>query len=604
MIPKKQTGATVFLVLFVFIIWLAVIIAPCFEAEGDIFKKINALPSYLDHPLRLSWLPKTPHYIVGLSLSYWFAVLYWWAIKRKTRSGEEHGSARWGNVKDLNKKYANKEPEANVIYTKNFRMGLDDFKHQHNLHTLVVGGSGAGKSRGFCKPNLLQGNTSFIVTDPKGELLSSTGAYLQSKGYEIRVFDLIHPSSSMGYNPFVYIEEEKDILSLVTNFIRNTTPKNSMSNDPYWEQAATQLLNALMLLLWREADEGEQNFETIFDMLRVMSSNEEFSAMNPIDSTFEQLRQRDPDHVALKQYDLFSNAPAKTKNSVVSTLGVRLAYFGLPTFARMTARDEMDFRSIGLEKVALFCVIPDLDKSLNFLISMLYTQVFQQLKNLAVEQKNNRLPVPVHCIMDEFANIPVPDMFSNILGVGRGYRINISIILQSISQLKVLFDKEWEAIIDIFDQFLYLGGNNPATFEYISKLLDKETIDTNTYGHTRGRNGSFSTNYQRIGRALLTPDEVRRVPRQYAILFVANELAIIDKKYNLLKHPACKETADGRGTRFNYSNSLSRIYANGFRAQDYEIHDPNEEYLPLEPEDEPTPMTEPPMTAKKLRHGS
>lgn len=571
--PKSKTSPVIFLVLNIFIIWFAILIAPCFEAEGvNLFMKINSLPFYLEKPFQLNWIAATPKYILGCSAAYWLAIFYAWTTKRHTRNGEEHGSARWGDVDDLNKKFSEKKPEANIIYTEKFRLGLDDFKHQHNLHTLVVGGSGAGKSRGFCKPNLLQANTSFIVTDPKGELLKSTGGYLQSKGYEIRVFDLINPEASMCYNPFCYITKDDEVLTLISSYIRNTTPKDAKVNDPFWEKAETALLQALMLYLWHEAPVSEQSFETILEMISVMKTEDgEYASINPVDVLFAELRRDKPFHIALKQYDIFKIAPEKTANSVVMSAGVRLAQFGLPGIARLTSRDEMGFRSIGQKKVALFCLLPDLDKSLNFLVSMLYTQVFQQIKSLAVEQDNNRLPVPVHCIMDEFANIPVPDMFPNILGIGRGYRISISVILQSIAQFKALFDKEWEAIIDLFDQFLYLGGNNPSTFEYISKLLDKETIDTNTYGHTRGRNGSYSTNYQRIGRSLLTPDEVRRTPRKYALLFLANEPAIFDKKYDLKTHPAIKNTLDGGGKAFNYKHSLARVFADGLRPQDYEL---------------------------------
>lgn len=587
---KSKMGYIVYPVLFIVAVWLAVIVAPCFEVEGNIFGKINALPTYLERPFHLTWMPAvTPQYILVISLAYWLTVLYIWSNRRNTRNGEEHGSAQWGNVTELNKKYAEKEQASNIILTKNFRIGLDIYKHQHNLNTLVVGGSGAGKTRFYAKPNLLQANTSFIVTDPKGELLKATGGYLQKRGYDVRVYDLIHPETSMCYNPFVYITKDDDVLSLITNLIRNTTPANARSNDPFWEKGETALLQALMLYLWHEAPEGEQNFETILEMLSVMATDEEYAPVNPVDFKFSELRKRDPEHIALKLYDIFKTAPAKTANSIVISAGVRLSCYSLPGIARMTARDEMDFVSIGQRKVALFCVMPDIDKSFNFLISMLYTQAFQQLERFADEQDNGKLPVHVHCMMDEFANIPLPDMFENVLATARSRGISISIMLQNISQLKALFDKQWEAIIGNCDQFLYLGGNEQSTHKYVSELIGKGTIDTNSYGLSRGRNGHYSTNYQRAGRDLLTPDEVRRIPRKNAILFVSGEPAVLDNKYNLRKHPSVKMTSDGGADIFVYCNSLARMYSNGLRPEDYDILDPDEEHPSLEPEEEPAP---------------
>ena len=569
--PKSKTSPVIFLVLNIFIIWFAILIAPCFEAEGvNLFMKINSLPFYLEKPFQLNWIAASPKYILGCTAVYWLALMYAWATKRHTRSGAEHGSAIWGDTKQLNKKYAEKEPEKNIILTQDFRIGLDIYKHQHNISVLVVGGSGAGKTRFFVKPNLLQANTSFIITDPKGELLKATGGYLQKQGYEIRVFDLIHPETSMCYNPFFYINKDDDVLSLITNFIRNTTPKNVQVNDPFWEKAETALLQALMLYLWHEAPVSEQNFETILDMISVMKTEDgDYADINPVDVLFAELRRDKPFHIALKQYDIFKIAPEKTANSVVMSAGVRLAQFGLPGIARLTSRDEMDFVSIGQKKVAMFCVMPDIDKSYNYLISMLYTQVFQQLERFADDRETGRLPVHVQCYMDEFANIPLPESFENVLATARSRGISIAIILQNIAQLKALFDKQWEAIIGNCDQFLYLGGNEQSTHKYVSELIGKETIDTNSYGLQRGRNGHYSTNYQRSGRDLLTPDEVRRIPRKYSVLFVANEPAILDKKYDLKKHPAIKHTVDGGGKAFVYKHSLARVFADGLRPQDY-----------------------------------
>ncbi len=574
---KSKTGYITYPFIFFLVVWLAIIVAPCFEVEGNIFGKINVLPTYLEQPFHLTWVPATPQYILVSSLAYWLSVLYIWSNKRHTRNGEEHGSAKWGDVKELTKKYAEKEPTNNIILTQNFRIGLNIYKHQHNLNTLIVGGSGAGKTRFYAKPNILQANTSFIVTDPKGELLKAAGGYLQKRGYDVRVFDLIHPETSMCYNPFVYISKDDDVLSLITNFIRNTTPKNAVQNDTFWEKGETALLQALMLYLWHEAPESEQNFETILQMVSAMKSDDEYVSVNPVDYLFSELRKRDPDHISLKLYDIFKTAPAKTANSIVITAGVRLNHFILPGIARMTSRDEMNFASIGKKKVALFCVMPDIDKSFNFIISMLYTQAFQQLERFADEQNSGKLPVHVHCLMDEFANIPLPDMFENVLATARSRGISISIMLQNISQLKALFDKHWESIIGNCDQFLYLGGNEQSTHKYVSELIGKETIDTNTYSIQRGSRGHTSKNYQTSARDLLTSDEVRRISRKIAILFISGEPAVFDNKYNLHKHPAVKMTSDGGGKSFVYSNSLARMYTNGLRPQDYKLVDQDDE---------------------------
>jgi type IV secretion system protein VirD4 len=285
----------------------------------------------------------------------------------------------------------------------------------------------------------------------------------------------------------------------------------------------------------------------------------------------EDLRKKKPNHVALKQYDVFKTAPTKTANSIVISAAVRLAQFGLPGIARMTARDELDFPSIGKRKVALFCVIPDIDKSYNFLISMLYTQAFQQLEHVADEQPDGRLPIHVHCIMDEFANIPLPEAFENVLSTARSREISISIILQNLAQLKALFDKQWESIVGNCDEYLYLGGNEQSTHKYVSELIGKETIDTSSYSLSQGRNGHYSTNYQRGGRELITPDEVRRICRRKAILFVASEPAVMDEKYDLLRHPAIRQTVDGGAPIFNYRTGLARMIANGLRPDDYDI---------------------------------
>lgn len=592
---KSGSRGILYLILFLLVVWLAILSAPCFEAEGNIIKKINALPDYLMKPFSFTWMDNTAKYILGFAGAYWFAVLYYVGTRRNTRNGEEHGSARWANVKQLNRKYALRKPTLNIILTENFRIGLNIFKHKHNLNRVVVGGPGSGKTRDYLKPNLLQANTSFIVTDPKGEVLKSMGAYLQKKGYELRVFDLINPEASMSYNPFVYIRNDNDILTLVSAYIRNTTRKMS-TGDQFWERAEAALLQALISYLWHEAPESEQNFATVLDMIRGLQPKaDEYGFFKPsaTDAIMNELRSREPNHFALKQYDIFKSAPPETMGSIIISAGVRLSQFGLPSVQTITSRDELDFASIGQRKVALFALVPDDDESFNFLISMMYTQAFQQLERLADSQPNGKLPVHVQCYMDEFANIPLPNMFKNVLATARGREISISIILQGLSQLKALFDKDWEGIIGNCDEFLYLGNSEPTTHEQISKMIGKQTIDTNTYGLQRGRNGHYNTNYQKTGRELMTPDEVGRIPREYALLYVANERFILDGKYKLLNHPFAMEAYDGGGAPlFDHRIHLARMYTNGLSPEDYEILFPDEEMPPMEADTEQETIAE------------
>lgn len=582
---KPRSRVTLYLLLFLLVVWFAVLSTPCFEREGDIFTKFNALPNYLTNPFAITWMDNTPKYMLGFSGAYWLSVLYYEGTRRNTRNGEEHGSAQWANVKQLNKKYAQKKLSLNIILTENFRIGLNIFKHKHNLNRLIVGGPGSGKTRDYLKPNLLQANTSFIVTDPKGEVLKSMGAYLQRKGYELRVFDLINPDASMSYNPFAYIRNDNDILTLVSAYIRNTTRKTS-TGDQFWERAEAALLQALISYLWHEAPESELNFATVLDMIRGMQPTaDEFGFLRPpaTDTLMNELRKKDPTHFALKQYDIFKSAPAETMGGILISTSVRLSQFGLPSVQKMTSRDELDFASIGKRKVALFALVPDDDTSFNFLISMMYTQAFQQLERLADSLPTGKLPVHVQCLMDEFGNIPLPDMFKNVLATARGREISISIILQSLGQLKALFDKDWEGIIGSCDEFLYLGNSELSTHEHISKMIGKQTIDTNTYGLQRGRNGHYNTNFQKAGRELMTPDEVGRIPRENALLYVANERFILDRKYKLLNHPSAKQAYDGGGAPpFDHRIHLARMYTNGLCPEDYEILIPNEEMPPPE----------------------
>ena len=470
--------------------------------------------------------------------------------------------------------------------TQNVAIGLNEKKHRRNLNTLVCGGSGAGKTRFYCKPNLMQCNTSFVILDPKGEILRDVGYLLEKKGYEIKVLDLISMEKSHCYNPFVYIREDNDIQRLVTNLFKSTTPKGSQSNDPFWDTAASMLLLALIFYLHYEAPPIEQNFPMVMEMLRAGSiEDEDDPSPSPLDNLFFDLAFEYPEHIALKYYRGYHSGSAKTLKSIQITLAARLEKFNLESLASLTSADELELEKIGKRKTALFALIPDNDTSFNFLVSILYTQLFQQLFYSADHIHGGRLPIPVHFLMDEFANVSLPDDFDKILSVMRSRGVSVSIILQNLAQLKALFDKQWESIIGNCDEFLYLGGNEQSTHKYVSEQLGKETIDTNTYGKSQGRNGSYSTNYQISGRELMTPDEVRMLDNKYAILFIRGERAVMDFKYDILKHPNVDLTADGKAPPYQHGQvksdiaSISFCNPNVIEIPDIEVVESNYELL-------------------------
>ena len=458
----------------------------------------------------------------------------------------EYGSARWGYIRSLVKKHSNKDFFENKLFTQKTRMDIHGKIKNVNLHTVVIGGSGAGKTRYYAKPNIMQCNTSYVVLDPKGEIIKSVGYMLEDEGYEIKVIDLIDMSKSLGYNPFHYIQSDKDVLKLITNLIRNTTPKGSSTNDPFWEKSETALLEALMLYLYHYAPEDEQNFTMVMEMLNYAEVKEdEDDYESPLDELFKRLETIDSNSLALKQYKIYKQAAGKTAKSILISVGVRLAAFNLEELASLTRYDEMELEQIGERKTALFAIIPDNDSTFNFVIGMLYTQLFQMLYYQADFVHGGQLPVPVHFIMDEFANVALPDEFDKLLSTMRSRLIFVSIILQNLAQIKALYKDTWESIMGNCDSKLYLGGNEQSTHEYISKELGKATIDTNTYGKSEGRSGSFTTNSQRTGRELLTSDEVRLLDNNYAVLFLKGERPVRDRKFNLLKHPRIKQTMDG-----------------------------------------------------------
>ena len=536
--------------------WAAILIGDAIQPGRNLFELMEVLTEKLNHPFQLHYTEYTIKSVLVCTLLYAAGIGIFYSSQKNYRRGEEHGSARWGDARQICKKYSQKPYSQNILLTQNFRIGLDTHKHRRCLNILVVGGSGAGKSRGFALPNIMQCCCSMVITDPKAELLRKTGGLLEKKGYEVRVFDLINPDTSFCYNPFEYVHDDKDVLRLISNLIQNTTPKGSQSSDPFWEKSETALLQALMLYLLHEAPPEEQNFAMIMEMLgsaQVKEEDEDYES--PLDILFDRLEMRDPDSIAVKQYHIYKQAAGKTAKSILISVGVRLAAFNLPQIAKLTNTDELDLSSMGEKKVALFCCIPDADTSLNYLVGMIYSQLFQTLYYMADRVHGGALPVPVNCIMDEFPNVSLPNEFEKILATCRSRSIYCSIIIQNMSQLKALFKDSWESLVGNCDEFLYLGGNEKETHKYVSELLGKETIDTNTYGQTKGKSGSYSTNFQQSGRELLQPDEVRMLDNQNALLFIRGERPILDAKYDLMKHPNIRYTEDGGAGPFNYAKA-------------------------------------------------
>ncbi len=551
-------------------IWLALIIAP--NLNNGLMSIIIGFTESMNNPLNISWCENSIKSILIFLLIYIMIIAVYESTKKNYRRGEEHGSAKWGSASELNKKYMQKPENMNKILTKNVKLGLKGKQHKRNLNVLVVGGSGAGKTFSYCKPNIMQANSSFVCLDPKGEIVRDTGYLLEQKGYEVRVLDLINMNRSHCYNPFVYLKNDNDVQKLVTNLFKSTTPKGASSNDPFWDTAAQMLLLSLIFYLMYEAPEDEQNFVMVMELLRAGDVHEDDdSYVSPLDMLMNRLETKNPEHIAVKYYHDYHSGSAKTLKSIQITLAARLEKFNLESLAKMTMTDELDLPSLGEKKVALFALIPDNDTSFNFLVSILYTQIFQQLFYLADHKYGGSLPIHVHFVMDEFANVSLPDDFDKILSVMRSREVSVSIILQNLAQLKALFEKQWESIVGNCDEFLYLGGNEQSTHKYVSELLGKETIDTNTYGKSSGRSGNYSTNYQNSGRELLTPDEVRMLDNKYALLFIRGERPVQDLKFNLFEHKNVELSGLGKAKPYLHGGTENAIASFQIDYEDYDI---------------------------------
>ena len=561
LVNRQENQKTIYIllgILTVFVIWLALMVAGCYEENIKLFELLDRLTAAMNNPTHITFNEYSLKAVLIFLFLYAMGIGVYFSSRENRRPGIEYGSARWGNVKSDVKRYMDKDSYKNIILSQNMRLGLNAKRHRRNLNVLVVGGSGAGKTRFYAKPNLMQCNTSFIVADPKGEMLRSIAPLLIENGYDIKVFNLIEPENSDGYNPFVYIRKDEDVIKLISNLIQNTTPKNAQQNDPFWEKSEIALDSALMLYLLHEAPPEEQTFEMLMFLIEnaaTVEDEDESGYQSSVDILFQGLEDEKPEHIAVRQYKIFKQASGKTAKSILISAAVRLAAFNLPEIAKMTSYDNLDIGTLGERKRAIFCVIPDNDNSFNYLVGMLYTQAFQALYFNADNNHGGELPIPVHIVMDEFANVALPDNFERILATMRSRRISVSIIIQNMAQLKALFKDSWENITGNCDTLLYLGGNEQSTHEYISKMLGKETIDTRTRGITKGQHGSSNTNYQNAGRELLTLDEVRLLDNSNALIFIRGERPLIDKKFDILSHPNIAKTADGKAVPYKHSKS-------------------------------------------------
>ena len=554
--PIRKSNDTLFyLIGIVPVVWLALLLAQ--SLGGGLPELLRNLTSALEQPTNIVWTDKSLPTILICLAAYGMAVLLYRTNQGRTRDGEEHGSAAWATPASVNAQFAQKD---SIPLTQHVRLGLDTHKHRRSLNVLVIGGSGAAKTRSFVLPNILTANTNYVITDPKSEVLLATGGYLKEQGYDVRVLNLVNLEQSDGYNPFRYLRDEKDVLKLVNNLIQSTTPKGSHESDPFWTKAETALLQAIILMLFQEAPEYEQNFSMVMRVLEYAEVREEDEGhVSPLDLLFESIERRKPDSVAVRQYKVFKLAAGKTAKSILVSTAVRLAPFNLPQIQALTEHDDMDLYTLGEKKVALYAVIPDNDNTFNFLVSLLYAQAFQALYYSADQIHHGPLPRHVRFVLDEFAAMPLPG-FTRELATMRSRSISASVIIQNMAQIKELYKDSWETIPGNCDTILYLGGNESSTHKYVSEMLGKATIDTKTHGQTKGKSGSYSTNFQMSGRELLTPDEVRKLDNRYALLFIRGASPVMDEKYDLMHHPAISHSSLGGAASYIHHGSKPSIY--------------------------------------------
>ena len=558
--PNKDHRTEIILygLLLIPLLFAAAALAQATEQAQGLAEITAVLSEILHTPSMLRWCASTPKFLLAVLVLYPLAVYCYMLDQADRHPGAEHGTAKWGSAHRLNIKYRNtKDTKENYILTENVRFSTDSHAHKHNLNIIVIGGSGSGKTRFYVKPNALQLIGSYLFLDPKGELTRTLGRIMETKGISVTVLDLVHFQGH--YNPMAYLETDEDAIKLAFAIVNNTKPKDAPSGgDKFWDDSSVLLISALILYLMYEAPASEQNFSTLMYMILNCQVSENEMVENPLMMLFGELERRDPQHPAVLQFKSFMLGAKKTLQSILISAAANLYMFNSRKFAEMTSRDEMFLPRMGLEQRALFIVLPDNDTTFNFIATMLYTQLFDQLFRLAdsTPEYNGALPIHVRLMMDEFANVALPKGFDNLLSTMRQRQIFCSIILQNLSQLKALYEKQWESIVGNCDSFLYLGGNEQSTFEYVSKRLGTETLDTNTTGRSKGRNGSYTTNYQTTKRELMQPDEVGRLDNGYAIYFMRGEYPVIDQKYDVWHHPNIHEI--GLGGAAPYKHGMIR----------------------------------------------
>ncbi len=516
------------------------------NAAAKVQRLVETIPMSLSNPL-----PSMHIFDVCIgacaALALRFAVYMKSKNARKYRHGMEYGSARWGTAQDI-EPFMSEDFRNNVILTKTERLMLDgrpkNPKYARNKNVLIVGGSGSGKTRFFLLPNLMQMHSSYVITDPKGDIVNITGNMLLKHGYELKILNTINFKKSMRYNPLAYIHSEKDILKLVSALIANTKG-DGKSNDPFWEKAETLLYTALIGYIHYEAPPEEQNFSTLLEFINAMEVREDDEDFkNPVDLMFDELAEKNPDHFAVRQYKKYLLAAGKTAKSILISCGARLAPFDIEELRDITAYDELALDTLGDKKKALFLIMSDTDPTFNFLISLVYTQMFNLLCEKADDVYGGRLPVHVRCLIDECANIGQIPNLEKLVATIRSREISACLILQAKSQLKAIYKDNSDTIIGNMDSQLFLGGTEPSTLKDLNQMLGKETIDMYNTGESRGNNPSYSMNYQKAGHELMSIDELAVMDGEKCILQLRGVRPFLSDKYDLTKHPNYRETAD------------------------------------------------------------
>ena len=558
-----RSAAPVWAALSPLVLWLAAIAAYAYEDGMNLFQWMGRFSQVLERPFSIGWTPYTLKCMLGSLLLYGCGIALYYSSRENRRPGEEYGSAKWGNPKELNRKYMDHQhKDANIILTQRVRLGMDGYITQRNMNVLVVGGSGSGKTRFFCKPNIYSANCSYLITDPKGELLRAAGTLLAAQGYEVRVFNLIDPSQSDGYNPFSYIHSEKDVLTLIDNLIKNTTPRNASSNDPFWEKAEIALDSALMLYLVSEAPPEEQNFEMLIYMMNFAEVREEDDQYrSPLDMLFRALEEEQPNHVAVKQYKAFKQAAGKTAKSILISCGARLAPFDIPQLREIMSHDELELDRIGDRKTAVFFTISDTTPTYNFIVALAFSQMFNLLCERADNVHGGRLPHHVRVLWDEAANTGQVPNLEKLVAVIRSREVSLCLFYQQLAQCKAIYDKHAETILGNMDSVIFLGGREASTIKEISEnWLGKATISMQTEGRSRGQSESYNQNTQRLGRELMTPSELATMPGDKCILQLRGLPPFFSPKYDLKQHPNYKQTAeaDKKKNAFDLDKLINR----------------------------------------------